>query len=50
MNSGISVIHYPKGIRYNDNQVFLVIGIVGEDNKHIEILQNLAVRLSDKNM
>jgi mannitol/fructose-specific phosphotransferase system IIA component len=46
--SGISVIHYPSGIQYDDDKVFLVIGIAGGDNEHLEILQNLAVKLSDE--
>jgi mannitol/fructose-specific phosphotransferase system IIA component len=45
--SGISVIHYPDGIQYDENQAFLIIGIAGGDNEHLKILQDLAVKLSD---
>lgn len=45
--SGISVIHYPNGIQYGDAQVFIVIGIAAIGNEHIEILQNLAIKLSE---
>lgn len=47
--SGISVIHYPEGIQYDDEVVYLLIGIAGTDNEHLEILQNLAIKLSDEN-
>lgn len=46
--SGISVIHYPQGIKYDDNEAFIIIGIAGEDSVHLEILQELAIKLSDE--
>ncbi|MBC9787541.1 PTS sugar transporter subunit IIA [Carnobacterium maltaromaticum] len=46
--SGISVIHYPNGIQYDENKAYLIIGIAGGDNDHLEILQDLAVKLSDE--
>ena len=46
--SGISVIHYPEGIDYNNELAYLVIGIAANDDDHIEILQELAIKLSDE--
>lgn len=47
-DSGISVIHYPDGIDYGQDQVYIVIGIAGDDSKHLEILQELAIKLSEE--
>ncbi len=46
-HSGISVVHYPDGINYNDDKAYLIIGIAGKDGDHLEILQDLAVKLSE---
>lgn len=46
--SGIVVLQYPDGINYNGNDCYLVIGISGKDNEHIQILSNLAVVLSEE--
>ena len=45
--SGIVVLQYPEGINYNGNTCYLVIGISGKDNEHIQILANIAGILSD---
>ena len=46
-HSGIVVLQYPKGISYNGNTCYLVIGIAGKGNEHIKILSNIADALSD---
>ena len=46
--SGITVLQYPNGIEYNGNTAYLVIGISGKDNEHIQILANIAEILSDE--
>jgi PTS system mannitol-specific IIC component len=46
--SGIVVLQYPKGIKYNENIAYLIIGISGKDNEHIKILANIAEILSDE--
>ncbi|MEG0416155.1 MAG: PTS sugar transporter subunit IIA [Erysipelothrix sp.] len=48
LKSGISIIHYPEGIEYDENFVFLVIGIAANDENHLEILQEIAIKLSDE--
>jgi mannitol/fructose-specific phosphotransferase system IIA component len=45
--SGIVVLQFPEGIDYNGNTCYLVIGISGKDNEHIQILANIAGILSD---
>lgn len=45
--SGIVVLQYPKGIDYNGNTAYLVIGISGKDNDHIKILSNIAEQLGE---
>ncbi len=42
VKSGIVVFQYPEGIDYNGNTAYIVIGIAGKNNDHIEILANIA--------
>lgn len=46
-SSGISVLHFPQGIQYDDNIAYIIIGIAGKDNDHLILLQELAIKLSD---
>ncbi len=46
-NSGIVILQFPEGIEYNGNKAYLVIGISGKNNEHIQILSNIAEQLSD---
>lgn len=41
-NSGIVVLQFKDGIDYDGNKAYLVIGIAGRDNEHIEILSKIA--------
>ncbi|SEN93728.1 PTS system D-mannitol-specific IIA component, Fru family [Peptostreptococcus russellii] len=45
--SGIVLLHFPEGIDYDENKVFLMIGIAGKDDDHLEILQDIAIKLSE---
>lgn len=47
-SSGLVVLQYPKGIKYNGNDCYLVIAISGKNNDHIKILSNIAEQLSDE--
>ncbi len=42
IKSGIVVFQYPEGIDYNGNTAYVVIGIAGQNNDHIQILANIA--------
>lgn len=46
-DSGIVICQYKEPIDYNGNRVFLVIGIAGKNNTHLELLGQIAVILSD---
>lgn len=46
-HSGIVLLQFKKPISYNGNDVYLVIGIAGKDNEHIEILANIACTLQE---
>lgn len=47
-SSGLAVLQYPEGIKYNGNDCYLVIAISGKNNDHIKILSNIAEQLSDE--
>lgn len=42
-NSGIVVVQVPQGVDFGSgNRAFMVIGIAGKDNEHLNILANIA--------
>lgn len=45
--TGIAVMIYPHGIDWNGNLTRIVIGIAARGNDHMEILTNIALKLSD---
>lgn len=45
--TGIAVMIYPQGIDWNGNKTRIVIGIAAKGNDHMEILTNIALKLSD---
>lgn len=46
--SGIVVITIKNGILWGEEKAYLVIGIAGVDDEHIEILSNIAIKVADK--
>jgi len=46
-HSGIVVILFPQGTWWNQAVVKIVIGIAGKGDEHLDILANIAERLSD---
>ena len=48
IHSGISFIQYPEGVDFDGEKVYLVIGIAGTDDRHLEILSSLCTVLSDE--
>lgn len=40
--SGISFLQVPEGVPFGDEIAYLVIGIAGRDNQHLEILGKIA--------
>ena len=41
--SGIVILQFPNGVEYGDSTVYLVIGIAGKDNEHLDILSKIAI-------
>ena len=48
--SGISVLQYPNGIDFEGEKAYLVIGIAGVGNEHLQILSNIAIALDDNEL
>lgn len=47
--SGIVVLQFPKGVSFGKEQAYLIIGIAGAGNEHLNILSNIASALEDDN-
>lgn len=47
-HSGIAVIQYPEGVDFDGEKAYLVIGIAGTDNTHLDILSALSGVLADE--
>lgn len=47
-SSGIVLLQYPKGIEYEGNTCYLVIGISGNKSDHLAILQHIAKVLQNE--
>jgi PTS system mannitol-specific IIA component len=44
--SGIAVMIFPNGTMWNDEEVKVVIGIAGVGDEHLDVLANIAEKLS----
>ncbi|MEW9670449.1 PTS sugar transporter subunit IIA [Ammoniphilus sp. 3BR4] len=48
-SSGISILQIPNGVDFgNGNTAYLVIGIAGAGNDHLDILSNIAIACSEE--
>ncbi len=47
LRSGMSFIRYDDPIDWNGNEVRFVVGIAGQGNEHLALLQNVAMTFSD---
>ena len=47
IKSGIVVRQYKEGIDYGDDKAYLVIGIAGVGDEHLEILSKIALTIQD---
>ena len=45
--SAMTFTRYPGGIDWNGNPVTFVVGIAGQGNEHLELLQKVAMTFSD---
>lgn len=48
LKTGIVIVHFAKAIKYDGEDTRLIIGIASNSDDHIEILQELAIKLSDE--
>ena len=48
--SGIVVMQYPEGVDFGDEKAYLVIGIAGVGDEHLEILGNIVASLEDEEL
>ena len=49
-SSGISIVQYPEGVDFGGEKAYLVVGIAGTDDTHLEILSSLSMALSDETL
>lgn len=47
-HSGIVVLQYPEGVQFEDEKAYLVIGIAGVGDEHLEILARISEALDDE--
>lgn len=49
LNTGIVIMQYKDGIDYGDGNIaYIVIGIAGNDDEHMEILSKIAIVISEE--
>ncbi|HEY8892175.1 MAG TPA: PTS mannitol transporter subunit IICBA [Clostridium sp.] len=44
-NTGMVVLQFPNGIKFEDDLAYLVIGIAGVGDEHLQILSNIAIAI-----
>lgn len=49
IKSGIVILQFKEGIVYGDDKAYLVIGIAGVNDEHLEILSKIAIAIEDMN-
>ena len=45
--SGIVFLQYPNGVDFGEEKAYLVIGIAGKNDEHLEILSNVAIKIEE---
>ena len=48
--SGIVVMQYPEGVDFGEEKAYLIIGIAGVGDEHLEILGNIVASLEDEEL
>lgn len=48
LSSGIVILQFPEGVDFDGEKAYLMIGIAGVGNEHLEILSNIAIVLDDE--
>lgn len=47
-STGIVVLQFPNGVQFDDELAYILIGIAGKDNEHLEILSKISVLIDDE--
>jgi len=50
IKSGIVMLQYPEGVEFDNNLAYLIIGIAGTGDRHIEILAKLSAVLDNEEL
>ncbi|MDN5303326.1 MAG: mannitol system or component [Fusobacteriaceae bacterium] len=48
LKTGIVVNQYPEGIDFDGEKAYLLIGIAGKNNEHVDIISNIADVIEDE--
>ena len=48
IRTGISVVQYPEGVEFDGEKAYLVIGIAGVGDEHLELLARVSEALDDE--
>lgn len=48
IKSGVSIIQVPNGVKFIDEVAYIIIGIAGKNNTHIDILSKIATVISEE--
>ena len=48
LRTGISVVQYPEGVEFDGEKAYLVIGIAGVGDEHLELLARVSEALDDE--
>ncbi len=46
--SGIAVLQYPDGVDFGEEKAYIIVGIAGKGNDHIDILTSLSEAFEDE--
>jgi PTS system mannitol-specific IIC component len=48
LHTGIVVVQYPEGIDFGEEKAYLIVGIAGTDDTHLDILSALSTVLAEE--
>ena len=47
-SSGIVILQYPNGVDFGDEKAYIIIGIAGINDEHLEILSQISILIDDE--
>lgn len=47
-SSGIVILQYPNGVEFEDEKAYIIIGIAGVNDEHLEILSKISILIDDE--